>query len=240
MSGLAGQVGVITGATSGVGRAVALALAREGTQLALVGRSAEALRTVDAEVAKAAARVRTYCTDLTIDSEVRDLARRVESDFDRLDLLVHCAGVIAVGPLEAAPVEQFDWQYQTNLRAPYLLTQLLLPRLRAGQGQIVFLNSTAGLRVPSGTSQYSATKHGLKAMADALRDEVNADGVRVLTLFLGRTATRMQAQLHEIADKPYAPERFIQPDHIAEMLISLLRLPKSAEVTDVIVRPMMK
>jgi NAD(P)-dependent dehydrogenase (short-subunit alcohol dehydrogenase family) len=241
MRRLEGQVALITGATSGVGRAIALALAREGVHLVLVGRRADALSALSKETAeRGASVVRAHQADLTDDGQVRDLTRQLESEFDRLDLLIHGAGIIEVGPVATSPVEQFDRQYRTNVRAPYLLTQLLLSRLRQQRGQIVFLNSTAGLKVPAESSQYAATKHALKAFADSLRDEVNPDGVRVLSLFLGRTATPMQEALHKVAGKPYRPEQLIQPEHIGEMLLDLLRLPTSAEVMDVVVRPMVK
>ena len=111
-----------------------------------------------------------------------------------------------------APVEEFDRQFQTNVRGPYSLTQALLPMLKSRHGQIVFLNSSAGIAGRAGAGQYAATKHALRAVADSLREEVNQDGVRVLTVFLGRTATPMQAAIHQAEGKAYHPERLIRPE----------------------------
>ncbi len=88
--------------------------------------------------------------------------------------------------------------------------------------------------------QYAATKHALRAMTDSLRDEVNPDGVRVLSVFLGRTASPMQAAIHQVEGRAYDPDRLVQPQDVAAMVISALSLPRTAEVTDISIRPMQK
>ena len=90
------------------------------------------------------------------------------------------------------------------------------------------------------TAQYDATKHALKAIADALRGEVNPHGVRVLIVYLGRTATEMQAQIHRMENKPYQPELLLQPEDVASVIMNALSLPRTAEVTDIHIRPMIK
>ncbi len=155
-------------------------------------------------------------------------------------MLIHSAGVIDLGSIETAPVEGLDWQYSVNVRAPYALTQGLLPILRLSQGQIVFINSSAGLTARLGVSQYAATKHAIKAVADSLREEVNADGLRVLSVFVGRTATPMQAAVHEMEGRSYHPERLLQPEDVALLVVNALSLPRSAEVTDITIRPLVK
>jgi NADP-dependent 3-hydroxy acid dehydrogenase YdfG len=231
---------LITGASSGIGKAIALGLAAQGATLCLIGRRLELLQTI-AEAAQATApQVECYRIDLTQDEDIRELTACLERNFGALDLLIHSAGVYALGRIEAAPVEDFDWQYRTNVRAPFMLTQALLPLLKARQGQIVFINSTVGLRAGANVGQYAATKHGLKALADSLRDEVNADGVRVLSVFLGRTATPMQAAIHEMEGRVYHPEFLMQPEDVAAVVINALSLPRTAEMTDIHVRPMIK
>lgn len=155
-------------------------------------------------------------------------------------MLVHCAGAYARAEFASAEIEDFDRQYVANVRAPYLLTQLLLPALRASRGQIVFVNSTVGLSAGANVSQFAATQHALKAIADSLRDEVNADGIRVLSVYAGRTATPRQARIHEMEGTPYAPERLLQPEDVAAVIVSALTLPRTAEVTDIRVRPLIK
>lgn len=240
MTALSDCVAVVTGASSGVGRAVALGLAAEGSRVCLVGRRLETLEAV-AEVARGrATHVSIFKADLTKDEETRELAANLQRDVGTIDVLVHAAGVISLGRLEQTPIEDFDRQFDTNVRAAYLLTQALLPMVRAGKGQIVFLNSSAGLVARGGVSQYAATKHALKALADSLREEVNPDGVRVLSVFLGRTATPMQAAVHESEGRAYHPDRLIRPEDVATLVISVLSLPRSVEVTEITLRPLQK
>jgi NAD(P)-dependent dehydrogenase (short-subunit alcohol dehydrogenase family) len=140
-----GQVAVVTGASRGIGKAIALELAAERATVCLIGRDAQALQEVADRASTTAAGVASYRIDLTRDGEVQGLSRRLQQDFGRADILVHSAGIMSLGPLSRAPVADFDSQYHANLRAPYLLTQALLPMLIASQGQVVFINSSIGL-----------------------------------------------------------------------------------------------
>lgn len=108
--------------------------------------------------------------------------------------------------------------------------------LRLHRGQIVFVNSSAGLAAPENLSQYASTKHALKAIADSLRKEVNQDGIRVLSVYLGRTATLLQERVHEMEHKTYRPENLMQADDVAIVIINALSLPLTAEVTDIQMR----
>ena len=143
--------------------------------------------------------------------------------------------------MERARIEDFDSQYATNVRAPYLLTQRLLPALMKARGQIVFINSSVGIAVRRAeVGQYAATKHALRAIADSLREEVNPKGIRVLTMYLGRTATPMQQALFQQERREYHPESLLQPEDVASVVVHTLMLPRTAEVTDISIRPMTK
>jgi len=234
------QVAVVTGASSGIGKAIALGLVAQGATLCLVGRRLETLGAAAESAQGTPCRPLCYQIDLTLDEDIRRLAARLQHDFGYIDLLIHSAGVISLGRLESAPIEDLDRQYRTNVRAPYALTQALLPMLRLRQGQIVFINSSAGLSAGANVSQYAVTKHALKALADSLRAEVNTEGLRVLSVYPGRTATPMQAAVHNVEGCPYHPERLMQPDDVAAVVINALSLPRSAEVTDIHIRPLTK
>jgi NADP-dependent 3-hydroxy acid dehydrogenase YdfG len=231
---------VVTGASSGIGKAITLALAAQGATVCLVGRKRDTLETVAESARAKAATALSYQADLTIDQDVRNLTVSLQRDFQSLDLLIHSAGGIALGKVESASVENLDRQYRINVRGPYLLTQALLPMLRTRQGQIVFINSRAGLSANANESQYSATKYALRAIADSLRGEVNPYGLRVLSVFLGNTATPMQAEVHRMKEKIYRPELLIQPDDVASVVLNTLSLPRTAEVTDIRIRPLIK
>ena len=240
MTAFADKIAVITGASSGIGRAIALSLAAQGAAVCLVGRRLDALEKV-AEIAReTSARVLVHQADLTIDEDIQDLVMRLQEEAGNVDILVHSAGVISLGKIETTSVKDLDWQYSVNVRAPYILTQALLPMIRRCRGQIVFINSTAGRIAAPGVSQYGATKHALKALADSLRGEVNVDGIRVLSVFIGRTATTMQAAVHQMEGRPYTPETLLQPEDVAAVIINALSLPRTAEVTDISMRPLTK
>jgi NADP-dependent 3-hydroxy acid dehydrogenase YdfG len=240
MSVLTGQIAVVTGASSGIGRALVLELAEQGVRLCLVGRRLERLADVAASVRATTQQTLCYQTDLTVDHDIHELTLHLQRDLGYIDLLIHSAGVISQGQFETSSIEALDWQYRTNVRAPYLLTQGLLPLLRVRRGQIVFINSSVGLSARANIAQYAATKHALKAIADSLRDEVNADGIRVLSVYLGRTATPMQAAAYEREGRPYHPELLLQPEDVAAVVIHTLSLPRTAEVTDINMRPLVK
>lgn len=234
------QVALVTGASSGIGKAIALALAAEHATVCLAGRNRDALDAVAGRARDLGCEAFVVPMDLERDEDVRDAATCLEREVGRLHLLVHAAGLITPAPVRHGRLDAFDAQYRVNVRGPFALTQAVLPMLRVERGQIVFLNSTVGIQARAGVSQYAATKHGLRALADALRDEVNADGVRVLSVYVGRTATPMQASLHALEGKPFHPERLIQPEDVAAVVLQALALPPTVEMTDVTLRPLMK
>jgi NADP-dependent 3-hydroxy acid dehydrogenase YdfG len=240
MNTLHGHIAVVTGAGSGVGQAIAYVLATQGAALCLVGRTPATLEATACSVSNTKVATCCYPTDLTHDEAVQALAEQLHREWDAIDILVHSAGVYAMGKLEATSVTELDLQYRTNVRAPYLLTQALLPLLRRRQGQVVFINSSVGLTARGQVGSYAASKHALKALADSFREEVNAEGVRVLSVYLGRTASPMQAMIHAMEGKAYHPEYLLQPSDVAAVVLNALCLPRTAEVTDINIRPMRK
>jgi NAD(P)-dependent dehydrogenase (short-subunit alcohol dehydrogenase family) len=239
LGSLAGRTAVVTGASGGIGRAIAVALSREGVHVCALGRNSIGLaKTVAA--AQKYSQATEFQGDLTLEEDLQALLVHLESA-GRLDILIHCAGVIHQEVMERARIENLDLQYSTNVRAPYLLTQRLLPLLIAERGQIVFINSTVGLAAKRpDIGQYAATKHALKAIAESLREEVNPKGIRVLSVYLGRTATPMQERLFRQEGHEYHPDALLQPEDIASVVVHTLLLPPTAEVTEITIRPMRK
>lgn len=240
MTNFAGQSCVVTGASSGIGRAVAVSLARAGAYVHAIGRNQARLDLLVEEVVELDGHVVTVVADLEQDADIERVAREILSEGDRVDVLVHSAGAIELGTASSATVDELDRQYRVNLRAPVALTQALLPGLRRARGQVVFINSSAALRASATNVLYAATKAGLKTFADGLRDDVNQDGVRVVSVYAGRTATPMQESIHVYEGRPYRPEHLLRPEDIAEVVLGALALPASAEVTDVNIRSMTK
>jgi NADP-dependent 3-hydroxy acid dehydrogenase YdfG len=234
------RTAVVTGGGSGVGAAIALALARQGNDVYLVGRRRENLEGVATRARAFGANAVCCQADVAKASDLIDLTRSITEAGVGIDILVHSAAAIERAPVETASLESFDYLYRVNVGAPYALTQALLPMLKARRGDVVFINSSSGISAKPLFAQYDSTKHALRAVADSLRGEVNADGIRVLSVYLGRTASEMQARLHKEEGRIYRSERLLQPEDVASLIVEILGLPRSAEVTDIHIRPMLK
>jgi NADP-dependent 3-hydroxy acid dehydrogenase YdfG len=235
---LSNETVLITGASGGIGQSVSFALAQQGASLCLCGRNRARLNQIAARVPEQKAHC--YPADLTVEKELKTTVDAVLADNRRLDILIHCAAIFALGAVATASAEDFERQFRTNVLMPFRLTQLLLPSLIQAQGQVVFFNSSAGLNARSNVSQYAATKHALRAVADGLREECNSSGVRVCSFFLGDTATEMQAAIRAQQGRTYEPKLLIQPEDVAAMVVAVLTLPRTSEVTNVMIRPMAK
>ncbi len=231
------RTAVVTGASSGIGRAIALRLAQKGAFLHLVGRDEKRLRETAQAAREAGGEADVHTADFEKEEDIEALAEELEKEVRAVDILVHSAGVVSLGELADAPLEDLDRHYRVNVRAPYSLTQKLLPLLQRAGGQVVFINSGAGLNARGGWSQYAMSKHALKALADALRDEVAGEGMRVLSVYPGRTHSPMQERVREMEGQDYDPDAFIQPGDVAQSLVSALELPRSADVTELVIRP---
>ena len=237
MHALEGQYALVTGANSGIGRGITLALARKGVHIVLVARDEERLEAT-AQQAEEQGDVQTLVLpgDLTDEDHIEAIGDHVEQDIEQLDILVHCAGIIRYGTIGEASLEDLDAQYATNFRAPYALTKTLLPHLLAAEGQIVFVNSSAVDHPKAHAIQFTAFQHALRGFAACLREDVNPT-IRVLSVFPGRTATPRQERLFKKGDKKYLPEYLVQPEDVAATITRALELPRTAEVTDIWLRP---
>ena len=240
MEKLGNQVAVVTGASRGIGKAIALGLAQQGVKLCLVARTRETLEEVATIARKTSPQVIIYPTDLTVDENIYQLKTKLADNFGQVDIIVHSAGIFELGTMQDSSVKDLDAHYRANLRAPYLLTQTLLPMVLARKGQVVFINSSAVLRARAHMGQYTAMEHALKAITDSLREEVNVEQVRVLSIYPGRTATPRQEKFHNLEGKSYHPERLMQPEDVAEIVINSLCLPRTTEITDIYTRPFLK
>jgi len=234
------RVALATGASSGIGRAISMALADAGASVFLVGRNVENLEATARDAQQKTDNVWICPTDLCIESEIFKLSETVAREAGQLDILILCAGVYGGGKISETCHDVMDELYRANVRAPLLLVQSFLPLLRKGKGQIVFVNSSAGLHARANAGPHSAMQHALRAMADAMRVDLNQDGIRVLNVFPGRTATPRMKALYARDGKTYEPGVLMQPEDIARMVVQAISLPETAEVTEIHMRPMRK
>jgi short-subunit dehydrogenase len=219
---------LLTGAGSGIGREVAAQLLERGDRVFGVVRSAERAEQLAAELPG----LEPVVGDL-VDPSSLDVLELPSA----LDAVVHAAGVVDLGTVAELGLDAWTSQLSVNLVAPAALTRVALPALRAARGTVVFVNSGAGQTAHPQWAAYAASKHGLRALADALRGEEAEHGVRVSTVYPGRTATPMQARVHEQEGKEYDPRAWTQPGTVAEAIVHVLDLPRDATITDLTVRP---
>jgi NADP-dependent 3-hydroxy acid dehydrogenase YdfG len=219
---------LVTGAGSGIGQAVADALHARGDALLLVARSegraadlADRFEGADVLVADLAEPASLGGLDLP----------------DELDSVVHGAGVVDLGTVAELTLEQWRAHLDVNLLAPVELTRLALPALRRARGTVVLVNSGAGLHANPTWSAYAASKFGLRAFGDALRQEEAEHGIRVTNVFPGRVATPMQQKVHDQEGREYDAGDWLDVTTVATAIVQVLDLPRDAMVTDVTISP---
>jgi NADP-dependent 3-hydroxy acid dehydrogenase YdfG len=219
---------LVTGASRGIGAAVARALAPK-YDLLLGGRDTEALQALAADLPAA----RAWPVELTDTAAVAEATAGIE----RLDVLVHSAGVGLLGAVADTPAATWRRQFEINVVAVAELTRLLLPALRATRGRVVLLNSGAGLTARAGWASYAASKFALRAFADALRAEESDNGVRVTSLYPGRVDTAMQRDVIAQENGVYRPESYLRPESVAGAVLLAVTAPDDAALTELVLRP---
>lgn len=223
---------LITGAGSGIGAAVADALAARGDRLVLIARS----KARGKELATRWPGSAIVVADLNA-PEAAALALAEASLPEELHSVVHSAGIGGMGPVSDVDPVAFTSVLAVNLVSPAVVTKACLPAVRRAGGVVLFINSGAGLSSGPGWSPYSASKFGLKALADSLRAEEQENGVRVTTVYPGRTATPMQEALHVWEGVDYDPARWIQPETVATAVLQVIDLTPDAAIPDLTIRP---
>jgi NAD(P)-dependent dehydrogenase (short-subunit alcohol dehydrogenase family) len=230
---LRGQVALVTGATRGIGRALAHGLAAEGCNLILTARSASALTRVRRELAAAKIKILAHPCDVRDPHSVDALFRAVRRQFHRLDILINNAGIAHANlPIENLPFPVWKDVLETNLDGLFLVTQAALPIMKSGC-TIVNNLSIAATRVFAGSAAYNASKHGALGLTDTLREELRPRGIRVIALLPGATNTDIWTTLW-----PQAPRRtMMSPKTVAEAVVQAILLPANATVETLEILP---
>ena len=225
------KVVLVTGASSGIGRAVALAAAREGARVALVARSAEALEAVAAEARALGGEALVLTADLT-DAEARErVVAHTEDAWSRVDVLVNAAGVIATGTVETTALEDFERMFALNTTAVFHLMQLATPALKATKGSIVNVSSVTGIRSFPGVLAYCASKSAVDQLTRCSALELAGDGVRVNAVCPGVVVTELHkrggmdeeayARFLEHCRTTHPLGRAGQPEEVASLILFL-------------------
>ena len=176
---------------------------------------------------------RPWPVDLTDSRAVAEAAAGIV----RLDVLVHSAGVGRLGTVADTSADTWRHQFDVNVVAVAELTRRVLPALRAARGRVVLVNSGSGLAARAGWASYAASKFALRAFADALRAEEAANGVRVTSIFPGRTDTEMQRDVVRQEGGVYRPERYLRAESVAGAVLLAVTAPADAALTELVLRP---
>ena len=227
MQELKGKIALITGGSRGIGKAIALALAEEGVNVAITGRNEEKLKEVVQEIERKGVKSAYAVFDITSKTEVYGALEKLQKDFGKIDVLVNNAGVAAFGGILEMEDEKWEEIVKTNLFGAYYVVKAVVPSMVERKiGDIINISSTAGLKGNAMTSAYSASKFGLIGMSESMMLELRKQNIRVTTLMPSTIASDMSKEVLKITDGN--PEKVLQPEDFAEFVVDLLKLNKRA------------
>jgi 3-oxoacyl-[acyl-carrier protein] reductase len=227
MKNLKNKKAIITGGSRGLGKATAIAFAKEGIDVAITGRNEATLKTTVSEIEKLGVKAIYAVFDVGNYEEVKAGIQSIIERFETVDILVNNAGTAAFGTFNDMEVEQWSQIIQTNVMGMYYVTKEVLPYLIAkNEGDIINISSTAGLTGNANTSAYSASKFAVIGMSESLMKEVRKNNIRVCTLTPSTIASDMSIDLG-IANKD-SEESVLQPEDFAELILAGLKLPRRA------------
>jgi NADP-dependent 3-hydroxy acid dehydrogenase YdfG len=242
---LTDKVIAITGASSGIGEATALACAQAGASVALAARRAERIEALAAQINAAhpaGGRAVAIETDVGDEEQAHAFVERAHAELGRLDALVNNAGVMLLGPIDGAPTEEWRRMVHVNLFGVLYCTHAALPLMRAqGSGHVINVSSVAGRVASAGAAVYNLTKWGVNAFSEALRQECTAVGIRVTIVEPGAVATELQGH-----NRPLVLEQLrrrwegmepMRPEDIANAIVFALGQPEHVSINELLVRP---
>ena len=227
MENLKGKKAIITGGNRGLGKATAIAFAKEGIDVAITGRNEKSLQETVIELKALGVNATYVVFNVGNHNEVQKGIKEILTSFGSIDILVNNAGIAAFGSFNTMEVDQWTEIIQTNVLGMYYVTKEVLPYLiENNEGDIINVSSTAGLTGNANTSAYSASKFAVIGMSESLMKEVRKNNIRVCTLTPSTIASDMSIELG-IATKD-SEDSVLQPEDFAELIVAGLKLPRRA------------
>ena len=241
---LSGKTALVTGASSGIGRSTALALAAAGAHVALVARRADRLDDLAAEIKADGGQALARAADVTDEGDATRAVEDAVGHFGGLDILVNAAGMTQVGKVENANLADWRYVFELNFWAGLYTARAAIPALKAkGGGDIVNVSSTAGRRPVGATfGPYAASKFALTAFNESLRAEVTLAGIRVCIIEPGATATEIHEHIkddkvREFTRNHVEKDGAMQPQDVADAIVFVVSLPRRVNVSQLVIRP---
>ncbi len=239
---LSGRVVAVTGASSGIGEATALACARAGAAVGLAARRADRIELLRDRIIEDGGRAIAVPTDVSEEFQARDFVERTNVELGRLDVLVNNAGVMLLGPIEHAPTEEWRRMIHANVFGVLYCTHAALPLMKEqGSGHIVNVSSVAGRVARMGSGVYNLTKFGVGAFSESLRQEAVPLGVRVTLIEPGAVATELpmhnRPEVLEQMAKRFAGVTPLESKDIANAILYAIGQPPNVSINEVLVRP---
>jgi 3-oxoacyl-[acyl-carrier protein] reductase len=230
---LQGRKVLITGGSSGIGKAAALLFAKEGAGLCLVARRSQELSEVASECRDFGAKTLEIIADITDEKQVNKILRECFSVFDSINVLVNNAGYGKYGAFASMPIEEWDRMWMVNVRGMVLVTQAIVPSMIAAKnGHIVNISSTLGIHPAGNATAYCATKFAIRGFSEALSKELWKDGVKVSTICPGGVLTPFLGISPQQKNQEY-----LEPEEVAEVILDVITAPGKALVQQVIITP---
>jgi NADP-dependent 3-hydroxy acid dehydrogenase YdfG len=245
---LQGTVALVTGASSGIGEATALALAQRGARVAILARRAERLGRLASRIGEAGTEALAVEADVSSQEQVEAAVRRTVAELGRLDTLVNNAGVMLLGPVQDAPLEEWHRMLDVNVAGLLYCAHAALPHLLSaaenGPRQVadmVNVSSVAGRTVRSGSGVYNLTKHGVGAFSESLRQEVTGRSLRVSLVEPGAADTELRShnrpEIQELQNRRFAGIEILRAGDIADAIAYIVTRPRHVAINEVLIRP---
>jgi NADP-dependent 3-hydroxy acid dehydrogenase YdfG len=247
-SPLEGTVALVTGASSGIGEATALALAEHGASVAIAARRRDRLEDLAGRIGNAGGRALVLEADLTDQAQAQDAVDRVAAELGRLDILINNAGMMLLGPVVEADTSEWSRMLDINVRALLQCADAALPHLLGAAqdsprnvADMVNVSSVAGRTVRRGSAVYNLTKHGIGAFSESLRQEVAERHVRVSLIEPGATATELRShnrpEIRHMQEERFAGKRTMDAADIADAILYVVTRPWHVAINEVLIRP---
>ncbi len=245
---LDGTVALVTGASSGIGEATAVALAQEGASVAIAARRVDRLETLAGRIRESGGTALVLEADVGEERQARETVERTVSEFGRLDTLVNNAGVMLLGPAVGAPLQEWDTMLHVNLAGLLYCAHAALPHLLSAAqdsprnvADMVNISSVAGRVARSGSAVYNLTKHGVGAFSEALRQEVTGRHVRISIVEPGAVATELSShnrpEIRDQISRRFGDVERMDATDISDLIAYIVTRPWRVAINEVLIRP---